>query len=359
MVISRTETKDLPCLFKFLARDYPGSELALCETPEKQRWQYADTFMVENKAKNLVKNLSKLLPLLGSLNDYSVYQKYYNNIIKHVKTVVEIAKRERTALYDDVVKLINDHEQFCLNSLLNYSPSQWLIICNPVVVEFIKTLMHNENENYYEGKKLFKCAVAIDNIYRIRYLKYVSSINLSLLAIKYSISKSKMIVDIDSHIINASSFTKFINWQETLAGSLEPFPNGLLHDYLSTELYIEKNEEINVIDDLITNQSAKTKNQKECRECEKEQPVSDKKEKDSIKPLTFRSYQPNASKSGKSDNSTSLISITQNLEPQDDIKISNILVSDPLLINSNSIDNVCKVFDHIQNISGVNNGNRR
>ncbi|CAG8807189.1 4111_t:CDS:1, partial [Racocetra fulgida] len=152
-----------------------------------------------NKAKGLVKYLPKLSPLLGSLNDYSVCQKHYNNIIiknffleqiekvsdsvfyvpmkktkkkvlsdneinfrdfgiqvslpehslpnpeyeslikkinelerlnqqlllennllkkklnnkydnqqERVKAVVEIAKRERIALYDDVVKLINN-----------------------------------------------------------------------------------------------------------------------------------------------------------------------------------------------------------------------------------------------------------
>src|SRR6185437_6013022 len=99
----------------------------------------------------------------------------------------------------------------------NYSPSQWLIMRNPVVVEFIKTLMRNENEDHFEGEKLFKCAVAINNINGIRHLKYVSSVNLALSAIKYSIAKSKTIVDIDSYIINAGGFTKFINWQETLA----------------------------------------------------------------------------------------------------------------------------------------------
>ncbi|RIB11920.1 hypothetical protein C2G38_2259732 [Gigaspora rosea] len=333
---------------------------------------------------------------------------------------------------------------------------------NPVVVEFIKTLTRNENEDHFEGEKLFKCAVAIDNIYGIRHLKYVSSVNLALSAIKYSIAKSKTIVDIDSYIINAGGFTKFINWQETLAGNSEPFPNGLvfmafdneqkgqknyldrgynkvifhtvtsfvlfnfdptnqiqnfespwlhqnlnisqieklfglspemqelldrqLHDYLAsiiTELCIEKNKEINVINDLITNQSANTRNQKQCHECgkkeienskrkcpqchaklstlaetqqEKEQTISDKKEKDSIKPLIFRPYQPNASKSNKS---TSSISITQNLEPQDCVKIPDVLVPDPLPINPNSVDNIRKVFDHIQNISGINSGNRK
>ncbi|CAG8857011.1 33586_t:CDS:1, partial [Gigaspora margarita] len=131
---------------------------------------------------------------------------------------------------------------------------------------------------------------------------------------------------------------------------------------------------------------AKTKNQKQCHDCgkkdienskrkcpqchaklptlaetqqEKEQTISDKKEKDSIKPLTFRPYQPKESKSSKSDESTSSISITQNLEPQDGVKIPDVLVPDPLPINPNSVDNVRKIFDHIQNISGVNNGNRR
>ncbi|CAG8733289.1 13254_t:CDS:1, partial [Dentiscutata heterogama] len=45
-----------------------------------------------------------------------------------------------------------------------------------------------------------------------------------------------------------------------------------LHDYLSsiiTELCTKKNKEINVIDNLITNQSAKTKNQKQCHDCGK------------------------------------------------------------------------------------------
>ncbi|RIB03900.1 hypothetical protein C2G38_2286020 [Gigaspora rosea] len=550
MANSRTEAKELPCLFKFLIGDYPGSELAKCETLEKQKWRHADAPMVVNKAKALVKYLPKLSPFLNSLTDYSVCQKHYNNIIVknfvleqlekvgdsvffipmkknkkkielsnnepnfcdfevqvslpdpeyeslikkinelerlnkqllleneilkkqlnnkydnqqvRVEAAIEIAKRERNALYNDVVKLINDRERFHLDSLLNYSPSKWLMMRNPVVVEFIKTLTFNENEDHYEVEKLFKCAVVIDNIYGIRHLKYVSSINLALSAIKYSIAKSKTIIDIDGHIINAGGFTKFIKWQETLAGNSEPFPNGLvfmafdneqkgqknyldrgynkvifhtvtsfvlfnfnptnqiqnfenpwlhqnlnvsqieslfgltpemqvlldrqLHDYLSfilTELCEEKKEDINVIDDLVINQSARTSNQKQCRECgkteienskrkcpqchaklptlaetqqEKEQTISDKKDKkDSNKPLIFRPYQPNTS---ISDKSTSSISIPQNLEPQGGVKIPDILVPDPLPINPNSVENIRKVFDHIQNISGINSGNRK
>ncbi|CAG8502610.1 6536_t:CDS:2 [Dentiscutata heterogama] len=233
-------------------------------------------------------------------------------------------------------------------NLLKYSPSHWLAMRNPVVVKFINTLTYNENEDHYEGEKLFKCAIAIDIIYGIRHLKYVSAANLALSAIKYSIAKSKTIIDIDSYIISSGSFTKFIKWQENLAGNPELFPNGLvfmafdneqkgqknyldrghnkvtfhtvtsfvlfnfnpnnqiqnfespwlnqnldasqieklfgltsemqilldrqLHDYLLTiitELSKEKSENINVIDNLVINQSAKTNNQKQCRECGK------------------------------------------------------------------------------------------
>ncbi|CAG8659696.1 33257_t:CDS:2, partial [Gigaspora margarita] len=108
----------------------------------------------------------------------------------------------------------------------------------------------------------------------------------------------------------------------------------------------------------LTNQNTKTRNQKQYHECgkkeienskckcpqchaklltlaktqqEKEQTISDKKKKDPIKLLTFRPYQSNTSKSNKS---TGSISITQNFEPQD-------------------------IFDHFQNISGINNGSQK
>ncbi|CAG8697259.1 34237_t:CDS:2, partial [Racocetra persica] len=350
IAILRTEAKDLPCLFNFFAEDYPGN------AP-----------MVENKAKGLVKYLSKLSPLLEKVGDSVFYvpikktkkKVLSDNEINFCNSGIQVSLPEYSCDFGIQVLLPNPEYE---NSLLNYSPSQWLMMHNPVVVEFIKTLTYNENEDHYEGEKLFKCAVAIDNIYGIKYLKYVSSINLALLAIKYSIAKSKTIIDIDSYIINTGSFTKFINWQETLAGNSDPFPNGLVfiafdneqkgqknyldHGYNKVIFHTvtKKNEEINVIDDLITNQSAKTKNQKQCHDCgkkdienskrkcpqyhaklltlaetqqEKEQTISDKKEKNSIKPLTFRPYQPKESKSGKSNESTSSISITQNLEPQD------------------------------------------
>jgi len=71
-------------------------------------------------------------------------------------------------------------------------------------------LTYNENENQYDGEKLFKCAVVVDIIYGIRHLKYVSAINLVASAIKYFIARSKLIIDIDNHFMNSGGYTKFI-----------------------------------------------------------------------------------------------------------------------------------------------------
>lgn len=85
-----------------------------------------------------------------------------------IELVMEIAKRERGNVYNDITNLIENQERFGLDCLLEYSPSKWLTEQNPVIVRFIKTLTHNENEDQNEGEKLFKCAVAVDAIYGSR-----------------------------------------------------------------------------------------------------------------------------------------------------------------------------------------------
>ena|SRR5438128_11471140 len=77
---------------------------------------------------------------------------------------------------------------------------------NPVIVKFIETLTHNENERQNEGEKLFKCAVAVDAIYGSRHLKYVSAISLAASAIKYSLARSRMVIDIAA--CNCTKFEK-------------------------------------------------------------------------------------------------------------------------------------------------------
>ena len=48
------------------------------------------------------------------------------------------------------------------------------------------------------------------------------------LAIKYSLSRSKMIIDIDNHFISSDSYIKFINWLESLIKEQLSLPKGLL-----------------------------------------------------------------------------------------------------------------------------------
>ncbi|CAG8745660.1 17530_t:CDS:2 [Gigaspora margarita] len=297
MANSKTEAKDLPCLFRFLVKDYPE---------------------IVNKANILVKYLPKLSPLLFSLKDYSVCQKHYNNIIvknfflEQLEQIVSISDPE----YKSLVRKIDELEYLNKQLLLEND------IPNNQVQNF-KNPWLNQNLDMSQIEELFG-----------------------------------------------------------LTSKMQTLLDRQLHDYLLTiitELCKEKSENINVIDDLVINQSAKTSNQKQCREygkneienskrkcpqChaklptlaetqqESEQTIPDKK--DSAKSLIFKPYQP-----GTSEKAINLISITQKLEPQDNVDTTDILVPDPLPINPNSIDNVRKVFDHIQKISGINNGSRK
>ena len=103
------------------------------------------------------------------LSENAILKQQLNEIFAdqqvRIRTVTEIAKRERGNLYNDVTSLIDNHERFGLDNLLEYSPSKWLAEQNPVIVRFIEILTHNKTEHQNEGEKLFKCAVAVDAIY--------------------------------------------------------------------------------------------------------------------------------------------------------------------------------------------------
>src|SRR6266498_943247 len=387
---SKLNAKNLHYLFNFFANNYPKSKLAQCEVKEDQKWRHALANAAIKRIIKIAKYFSELFLLLNSLENYSLCEKYYNQVIAknffikqlkannlifsnseeefqtldlfekkffdfgvqvslpdpahksllkridelenlnkqllfenealkkrvnerfidqqdRIKSVIEIAKKERSNVYKDIVSLMENHERFYLDNLLEYSSSKWLAERNPIVVKFLETLTYNRNEYQHEGEKLFKCAVAVDAIYRSRHLKYISAINMVTLAIKYSLLRSKMIIDIDNHFISSGSYTKFINWLESLAKEQLPLPKGLLFlafdneqkdqnnniqitdpwlyseltqkkyeklfyltsdmeneihkeltNYLSIileELCIEKNQEENMIDELVHNQS--------------------------------------------------------------------------------------------------------
>ncbi|RIB03062.1 hypothetical protein C2G38_2226153 [Gigaspora rosea] len=264
--------------------------------------------------------------------------------------------------------------------LLNFAPDNWLAICNPVLVNFINTLIYNDSNNsntYTLNEKVFKKIVAIDAIYGSRYKNYVSEINLAITRIKYSIARSKTIIDIDNYVISSGSYTKFVNWLESLAVENKPLPKGLLflafdneqhgqHNYLDCgnnnhiftitswlcdlltneqydklyyiipemqaeheielkiylslileELVAEKNKKFNIIDQAIKNQKVS-----------QSKPLV-------IKPHTFAQEQNSPN--------TDRISITQQLNSEHNIVIPEMYVPDLLEFNPNSIENVKKI----------------
>ena len=386
----------------------------------------------------------------------------FDNQRSRTEIITEIAKMERKTLYEDIINLIDNQERFTLDNLLKYSPSEWLSKRNPVVVKFVETLINNESEKgQLEGEKLFRCAAAVDAIYGARYKRYVSEVNLAGSAIKYSLAKSKTIIDIDNHILSSGSYSKFVQWQESLAGKCEPFPKGLtfiafdneqkgqknyldrghntviyhtvtsfvsfnfdatnqiqvhkdpwlhktfdlskieelfnitpemqkildeqLHNYLSFILHeacTEKREAINPIDDLITKYNSNVGKLKWCSECGKKeienlkrkcpqcnaqlptlaefqskaQEINQETFEENTKPLNIKFYQ---NEKETSDVNRNPISITQISIPQKGVKVPDIFVPDPISVNPNSIDNVCKVLDHIQEISGINRQERK
>jgi len=322
---AKVAPKNLPCLFESLTNEYDESQLTRCETKEGQKWRRATANAAAKRITEMAntKYFPELSALLDSLENYSLCERHYNQIVVsnyyikramkpddsnfeendrkrprfssnselpssektfsefgiqvslpdpaydledlnqqllsenvvlkqqlnetfadqqvRIRTVTEIAKRERGNLYNDVISLIENHERFGLDSLLEYSPSKWLAERNPVIVRFIEILTHNENEHQNEGEKLFKRTVAVDAIYGSRHLKYVSAINLAASAIKYSLARSKMVIDIDNHIMSSGCYKKFTNWLESLAIEQPKLPDGFLFLAFDNEQKGQKN----------------------------------------------------------------------------------------------------------------------
>ena len=60
-------------------------------------------------------------------------------------------------------------------------------------------------------------------------------------AVKYSLARSKMVIDIDNHTMYSGSYSKFTNWLESLATEQPPLPNGFLFLVFDNEQKGQKN----------------------------------------------------------------------------------------------------------------------
>ncbi|RHZ72122.1 hypothetical protein Glove_246g9 [Diversispora epigaea] len=135
---------------------------------------------------------------------------------KYIDVIIEIAKVEHKLLFEDIELLIQDNSRFSVESLMAYSPREWLNRCN-------------------------QAAAAIDLVYGAHHGRYVSEVHLAISAIKYSITQSKMIIDIDNHITSSGSYSQFQKWLEDLSKHEEPLPEGLLFLAFDNEQQGQKN----------------------------------------------------------------------------------------------------------------------
>lgn len=166
----------------------------------------------------------------------------FDNQQKRIDAIIEIVRAEREALFDDIESLIKDNNRFSVESLMVYSPHEWLNRRNRVIVKFVEIMVQNNREtDVLSQEKLFKIATAVDAIYGARHGKYVSEIHLAASAIKYSVARSKMIINIDNHLTSSGSYYRFQKWLEELSEHEEKLPKGLLFLAFDNEQRGQKN----------------------------------------------------------------------------------------------------------------------
>ncbi|RIB21231.1 hypothetical protein C2G38_2177125 [Gigaspora rosea] len=93
----------------------------------------------------LVQYYSELENILGSLNEYNVYEKHYNQVIRNDNFIKRLQNNLQFSTSINK-ECNNNQERFSLKNLLLYTPLDWLSKCNLVIVEFIKTIIYNENK---------------------------------------------------------------------------------------------------------------------------------------------------------------------------------------------------------------------
>ena len=83
----------LPCLFAMFIQEY---KLSPCETKSDQTWRRASGSKVVGRVNIFAKYITGLSLLINSLNEYSVCEKHYNQIIM-TNNILEKLKEEYTS----------------------------------------------------------------------------------------------------------------------------------------------------------------------------------------------------------------------------------------------------------------------
>ncbi|CAG8532119.1 3576_t:CDS:2 [Diversispora eburnea] len=257
----KPKAKDLPCLFAELVEKYSEAGLKSCEENKRFRSDtnednviasirfdteedneiapvnHSDVILELDKAKRLLElnqlEIQQKSRSIIDLNNQIIQmrqqlegqrieiedlnrqlQKAYEDMAEIHNLYNEQLKAEREFLFGDVESLIRNNERFSIEKIMTYTSQDWLNNRNQVVVKFIETLIHNNQDTTLSKEKFFKTAVVIDAIYGAQHGKYVSEIQLAASAVKYSVAQSKMIINIDNHITSSGSYSQFQKWLE-------------------------------------------------------------------------------------------------------------------------------------------------
>ena len=81
--MSNSSASSLPCLFAALTEKYSEKKLKLCETKLNQRWRHASGSLVMKRIKCFTNYFPELSLLIGFLENYSLCEGHYNQIISN------------------------------------------------------------------------------------------------------------------------------------------------------------------------------------------------------------------------------------------------------------------------------------
>ena len=73
-----SSARNLPCVFDSLSKNI---QLAPCETKENQRWRHVSASAAAGSLTKMAKYLPELSSLLDSLDNYSICERHYNQVV--------------------------------------------------------------------------------------------------------------------------------------------------------------------------------------------------------------------------------------------------------------------------------------
>ncbi|RIB26512.1 hypothetical protein C2G38_2163148 [Gigaspora rosea] len=357
----RAKATDLSCLFKDLVNTYNKTlKLEFCEMKERQTSRHADTPKTAKEyATSLINNITEL-----------------RQEVESQKCEITTLKKQLYEYQEENIQLKNLYRELYEENkkLTNYKRNQ-------VIVKFIETLTHNNLDlDLLNIEKLYKRAIAINLIYGSRHEKYVSEISLVASAIKYSIARSKTIININGQITNSGCYSRLQNYiQHTsipwisnslnksyyeslfdVVPEMQEVLDKKLHIYLLEIINLlcqEKSSTTNKIDSLVDSLvcpkcGAQLPNLSELQK----QCTLDLKEDMADQTIIFKPY--NIEKKNTL-STVQKISITQKSVADQGVNTSEIFIPNPININLNTIANVKKVLFHIEKITGIKDGIRK